>query len=293
MRFVRGIVLLSSLLLPGLCGFLPSSAGAQAPAGVELLVRGDDMGTSHAANEACIASYRSGIVRSVEVLVPGAWFLESAKLLKENPGLDAGVHLCLTSEWEGCKWRPLTCAPTLVDENGYFRPMTSQRRDFPPNTGFLEAKPDPAEVERELRAQIELARRHLPRLSHLSAHMGTATATPQLRAITRKLAQEYQLRLEDDSLKHAGSFPGATPAEREAALLRLLETLTPGRWLLIEHPGADTPEMRAQGHPGYYNVASERAAVTVAFTSERVKSLVRERGVKLISYGELDAVTSR
>jgi len=62
---------------------------------------------------------------------------------------------------------------------------------------------------------------------------------------------------------------------------------------LIEHPGADTPEMRAQGHLGYDNVAGERAAVTFAFTSERVKARVRERGVKLISYAELDALTSR
>jgi len=48
------------------------------------------------------------------------------KLLQGNPGLDVGVHLTLTSEWEGCKWGPLTRAPSLADQNGYFRPMTSQ-----------------------------------------------------------------------------------------------------------------------------------------------------------------------
>src|SRR5215831_12883389 len=164
---------------------------------IRLLVRGDDMGVAQSVNEACIRSARDGIVRSVEVIVPGPWFLDAVRLLKENPGLDVGVHLALTSEWERVKWRPLTHSPSLVDADGYFRPMTSQRPDFPPDTGFIDAKPKPEEVERELRAQIEMARRHLgKRVSHVSTHMGAAVATPELRAITEKLAKEFALKLE-------------------------------------------------------------------------------------------------
>lgn len=245
------------------------------------------MGVCQAANEACIQAYRSGIVRSVEVIVPGAWFLDAVRLLHENPGLDAGVHLTLTSEWERCKWRPLTHAPSLTDSNGCFYPMTSQRKDFPPNTGFLQANPKLDEVEEELRAQIELARRHLPHLSHVSAHMGTPTATPQLRAVVLKLAEAFHLRLETPGLKSARGFPGKNPLEREAALVNLLEKLEPGRWLLVEHPGFDTPEMRALGHLGYEDVAADRQGVTHAFTSERVKALIRQRGIQLISYADL------
>lgn len=94
---------------------------------IQLLVRADDMGVAQAVNEACIQSYREGIVRSVEVIVPGPWFLDAVRLLQENPELDVGVHLALTSEWERVKWRPLTHAPSLVDADGYFRPMTRQR----------------------------------------------------------------------------------------------------------------------------------------------------------------------
>lgn len=82
---------------------------------IELLVREDDMGVAEATNEACIRCYQKGIARSVEVIVNGAWFLDAARLLRDNPGLDVGVHLCLTSEWERCKWRPLTNAPSLAD----------------------------------------------------------------------------------------------------------------------------------------------------------------------------------
>jgi predicted glycoside hydrolase/deacetylase ChbG (UPF0249 family) len=53
------------------------------------------------------------------------------------------------------------------------------------------------EVERELRAQIELLRKHLPRVSHVSTHMGAAMATPELRELTRRLAAEYGLGFGD------------------------------------------------------------------------------------------------
>jgi len=48
-----------------------------------LIVRGDDMGFSHAANEALIKTYKEGIERFVEVLVPSPWFPEAVKLLEK------------------------------------------------------------------------------------------------------------------------------------------------------------------------------------------------------------------
>ena len=89
----------------------------------DLVIRIDDMGAFHSVNTASIDTYRNGIATSVEVLAVGSWFPEAVKMLKENPGLDVGIHLALTSEWENVKWRPLTHCPSLVDENGYFYPM--------------------------------------------------------------------------------------------------------------------------------------------------------------------------
>jgi len=255
---------------------------------IRLLVRGDDMGVAQSVNEACIRSARDGIVRSVEIIVPGPWFLDAVRLLKENPGLDVGVHLTLTSEWERVKWRPLTHAPSLVDADGYFRPMTSQRPDFPPDTGFVQANPKPEEVERELRAQIEMARRHLgDRVSHVSTHMGTAVATPELRAITEKLAGEFHLRLEAPR-RPPGRWSGnsLSAEQKEEGLIKLLEVLGPGTWMIVEHPAFDTPEMRKIGHKGYENVAADRAGVTQAFTSAKVKEVIARRKITLISYAE-------
>jgi hypothetical protein len=140
-----------------------------------------------------------------------------------------------------------------------------------------------------LRAQIDMARRLLGnRVSHVSAHMGAATATPELKAITAKLAKEYHLRT-DEGLKPAPPFGNRTMSsdQRERALMAVLEKLPKGDWLIVEHPGYDTPETRAMGHKGYENVATDRSNVRRAFTSERVKKIVKQRGIKLIGYDEL------
>ena len=283
MRFAFCVCVASAL-------FTSSLAPAREPAGeIRLLVRADDMGAAQSINEACVLTAREGIVRSVEVIVPGPWFLDAVRLLKEHPDIDAGVHLALTSEWERVKWRPLTHAPSLVDENGYFFPTTNRRPDFPPGTAFLQARYKLDEVEKELRAQVELAKKHLPRVSHVSFHMGAAVATPELRAVAMKVAREHGLRTEQP--RPAGRWSGAnlSAAQKEQNLVALLERLDPGDWFIIEHPAFDTPEMRSVGHRGYENVAADRDGVTQAFISPKVKEVVARRKIRLIGYADLGA----
>lgn len=257
---------------------------------VRLIVRGDDIGSSHAANLACIESYRSGIVRSVELMVPCPWLPEAIRLLKENPGLDVGVHLVLTSEWEGMKWRPLTSAPSLVDADGFFFPMVWPNPNLPPRSSIKESTWKLAEVEQELRAQIELARRHLPRISHLSAHMGFTGLDPALADLVKRLGAEYHLATEADNTG-VKRFPGwgraRTADERIEAFIRNLKTLEPGTYLFVEHPGLDTPELRAIGHKGYEDVATDRAAVTRVFTSPAIRQAIDDLGIELVGLNAL------
>ena len=102
-----------------------------APTEIRLIVKGDDMAAGHGINVATIDAYKRGVLTTTNVIVPGPWFPEAARLLKENPGLDVGVHLALTSEWENVKWRPLTYAPSIVDPDGYFFPLVQPRPGFP------------------------------------------------------------------------------------------------------------------------------------------------------------------
>jgi predicted glycoside hydrolase/deacetylase ChbG (UPF0249 family) len=261
------------------------------PADIRLLVRADDMGAALGINEACIRACREGIVRSVEVIVPGPWFLDAVQRLQAHPEIDVGVHLCLTSEWERVKWGPLTAAPSLVHQDGSFYPWPRQRADFPPGTGLFDANPEPEEVEGELRAQIELLKRHLPRVSHVSAHMGAAVATRAGRAITRKLCREYGLRFESKGLETVRGWNGGwkTGEQKETDLAAAIATLDLGTHLIVEHPGLDTEDVRALGHGGNQDVAADRAGVTHALTSPKVRQAIEDRGVKLISHLDLPA----
>jgi len=265
-------------------------AAATGSSRIRLIVRGDDMGSSHAANEAVVRCYRDGVMRDVELMAVGPWFPEAARLLRENPGLDVGLHLALTSEWENVKWRPLTAAPSLVEPDGFFHPMI-----WPgPHYGAARAlhgqpwKLD--EIERELRAQIELTRREVPQLSHLSDHMGFQALGPEVQALVRRLAAEYRVDIAPEAL--GVGFVGwdgqpATPEEKVASFRRVVETLAPGTHLFVDHPALDGPEMRAIGHVGYENVALDRQGVTDAWTSAAVKETVKRRGIELIGYREL------
>ena len=268
-----------------------ASGAAPAPAGIRLIVRGDDIGSAHAANLACIEAYKKGIVRSVEIMVPCSWFLEAVKLLEEVPDLDVGVHLTLTSEWENYKWRPLTSCPSLVDRDGYFFPTIWPSERFPASMALRSQKWSIEEVEKELRAQIELARRHVPRISHLSYHMGCDSFDPRVRELCSKLAAEYKLDI-DPSRSGVKYFPlrskGETVEDRIAGFTEALQKLEPGTtYLFVEHPGLDVPEMQAIGHIGYSDVARDRALVTRTFTDEKIRKVIEERGIQLIAYKDL------
>jgi len=257
---------------------------------IKLIIRGDDIGCSHAANIGCIDSYKNGIMRSVEIMPVCPWFPEAVKLLNENIGLDVGIHLALTSEWENYKWSPLTHAPSLVDENGYFFPMVWQREDFPPKTSLQKSDWQLDEIERELRAQIELVIKHLPHASHMGGHMGFAGLDPQIGELMTNLAKEYNLEV--DFEKHnVQRFEGWGKAEslkqRINNFVKNLNNLEPGTYIFVEHPAIDTPEMRSISHKGYENVAIDRDWVTKVFTSKKVKKAIKKKGIKLISYKDL------
>jgi hypothetical protein len=265
----------------------PTTVRAAPP---RLIVRGDDMGYAHSGNQALIDSHVRGIETSIEVIVPAPWFPEAARMLAQHASVDVGVHLALTSEWDAVKWRPLTAAPSLRDADGYFHPMVFPNRSYP-KRAIVENAWRLDDIEREFRAQIETARRHIPRVSHLSAHMGCTDLRADVKAMTRQLAREYRIDIwpEDHgvaSARYAGAH--GTSAEKIESFLRMLDGLEEGRtYLFVDHPGLDTPELRAIHHVGYEQVAADRQGVTDTFTSPRVRERVRRRGIQLIGYRDL------
>lgn len=255
-----------------------------------LIIRGDDMGFAHAANEALIKSFKQGIEQSIEVLVPSPWFPEAVKMLANESKVDVGVHLALTSEWENVKWRPLTCCPSLTDSSGYFYPMLYPNPNYPGKA--LKQHPwKIIEIENELRAQIELAIRKIPRISHVSAHMGCDMLDKDVTLLVKKLAKEYKIDIDprDFAVKSIG-YQGlaVTPAEKVKSFINMIDSLKPGSvYLFVDHPAFDSPEMRAIYHIGYENVAADREGVVETFTSPQVIEALKRKQIKLISYADL------
>ena len=261
----------------------------------ELVIRIDDMGAFHSVNEASVATYRDGIAKSVEVMPVAAWFPEAVKMLKENPGLDVGLHLTLTSEWENVKWRPLTHCPSLTDKDGYFYPMIKPNLNYP-GQALTEHEWDIREIEQEFRAQIEVALQNIPQLSHVTGHMASTAFSKEVNELTLRLAKEYNLscidRMDSDkeyNFQYIGyTGPNKTLQDKESSFLASLEKLEAGkRYLFLDHPAYADDEMATVFHIGYENVAEDRQGVTDLLTSPCVKQAIEERGIRLIDINQL------
>src|SRR5262249_37645929 len=137
----------------------------------------------------------------------------------------------------------------------------------------------------------ELAKKRIPRVSHVSGHMGCSGLSPEVRALVKRLAREYGLDIAPEelgvkSVSYAGSR--ATSEEKIASFMKAVERLEPGQtYLFVDHPGLGSPELRAIHHVGYENVAADRQGVTDAWTDPRVRKLIKARGIQLIGYRDL------
>ncbi len=132
----------------------------------------DDAGMSYESNLGTIKALKEGVANSVSVMMPTPWVPGFVHFLKDNPDVDAGLHLTLTSEWKSYRWGPLAGKPTvpsLVDQEGALWR----------SVGEVVRNGTPEEVEREIMAQLDRARTLGFEPTHLDSHMGTLFATPE------------------------------------------------------------------------------------------------------------------
>jgi len=259
---------------------------------IRLLVRADDMASSWAANEGCLRACTKGIARSVEVMMPCAWVPDAAHKLAREPGIDVGIHLTLTSEWDASKWRPLTAAPSLTDENGYFLPLLTPRAD--------DTRPSLAQrnwaleqIQTEFQAQIEYGLRLFPQASHISSHMTRhfRDFDDRLDGTIEWLCQKYNLRNDPlgSSVPMLAAYPkpDRTPRKRIEAFLKTIRELTPGTYMVVDHPTAHSEDETELGHDGYRDVAEDRRSCLSVFTSRELVAECDRLGIELIDYRAL------
>jgi predicted glycoside hydrolase/deacetylase ChbG (UPF0249 family) len=172
--------------------------------------------------------------------------------------------------------------PSLVDGNGHFYASEAE---------FAAATVDLAEVEMELRAQIERALRAGLRVDYLDYHMLTAVSTPELRAIVERLANEYHLGLSRYFGEASVSIWDADPQDKLSSLLDHVHNAQPGLNLLVIHLGMETREMSAMvdlnNASDPYRVAIHRQAELDAITSPAFRVAIAEASIELLTYKDI------
>lgn len=137
-----------------------------------LILHIDDVGMSWDSNMGAIEAMEQGVANSLSIMMPCPWVPGFLHYMNEHPGLDAGLHLTLTSEWKDYRWHPLSgrqAVPGLVDTEGAMWRSVQ----------LVVKNASPDEVEAEIREQLRRARDMGFEPTHLDSHMGTLFATPQ------------------------------------------------------------------------------------------------------------------
>lgn len=151
-----------------------------------VVIHVDDAGMSHDSDVGVEKSLDAGLATSFSVMMPCPWVPEIVHYIKVHPGVDAGLHLTLTSEWSEYRWGPAAgpgVVPGLVDSEGAMWPSVEEAAQH--------ATAD--EVETEIRAQLARALRMGFRPTHLDSHMGTLFATPEFIARYIKVGAENHI----------------------------------------------------------------------------------------------------
>jgi len=249
----------------------------------------DDLGSCHAANVGVFQAIRDGAATCASLMVPAPWAGHAAEL--SLPTDDIGVHLTLNAEHECYRWGPITHAPSLQSGEG----------GFPRTLEDLWEHADPAEVLRELRAQVERALAWGIDVTHLAPHLTAITLRPEFFDVYLELAVEFALpiRLPSTVSAEQAGFPFRRLAQDESIVFpdhfdhdwragsahrvyAAIEALQPGVTEIHVQPAIDTPEVRALGEytQGWIDDLE-------LVTGDDLRDRLEASGAKLIGYRAL------
>lgn len=151
----------------------------------KLIVNADDFGLTEGVNRAILGGHHNGIITSATLMANGPAFDSAVVACLAAAALGVGVHLNLT---HGRPVSRLTDVPSLVAPDGCFYPSPAGLVQQ-----ILTRRVRLAEVERELRSQIDKVASAGVRITHLDSHKHIHVV-PQLFNVVVKLAREYGIR---------------------------------------------------------------------------------------------------
>lgn len=270
-----------------------------------IVFHADDIGMCHALVAAYTDLWGNSPLSSAATMVPCAWFPETARLVREQASADMGVHLTLTSEWDGMRWGAISTgdsATGLLDAEGYFyRDSASVQKH---------AKVEAVKVE--LREQIERAKAAGIDITHIDSHMGSILHPRFLSSyvelgfefgvpamivrytveqfgwwgIEKEDAEQlvqYTQQIEQRGMPifdeiHGMPLDGHFEDDKRLAYAKdVLDTIPAGLHYFIIHPSIDSAELRAIAPDWRARVGDYRL-----FLNDGWRKVVEASGVKVI-----------
>jgi predicted glycoside hydrolase/deacetylase ChbG (UPF0249 family) len=228
-----------------------------------LIVHADDLGVTHSVNAASVKALEGGGINSASLMVPCPWFPEIADYAKSHPDADFGLHLTLTSERVYYRWGPVAPrdqVPSLVDADGYLH------HDWSGETHI-----NPADVLREIRAQVARALAMGVKPTHLDSHQNRLFQT-------NKDLLETILRV-----GHENHLPVLIPRNWFGAFPFLEKTLGPND-VVIDQVITVEPDLAPQKWNDFYGDALNHLqpgvtefVIHLAYADDEMKAATRER----------------
>jgi len=260
-----------------------------------LIIHIDDIGMSYAANKAAINLFKKGIATSGSIMMPCPWAHDFIKWHNKNPQYDVGIHLTHTSEWDVCRWRPVSDAkdvPDLLDEDGFmWKGFDNELSSVPCS-----------QVEHEIYAQINLAKKWGLRFTHIDSHMWVVASNPSFLKVYLEAASKYNIvpniskdMLWDEERReiYRGSgFPlvtgkissgeGEDLETKKQDFIKKAKEIKPGLNVLTIHPVIETPEIK-EIIPTWH----KRYLEYLLFMDDEVRQVLDDLGIRRIGWEDV------
>lgn len=167
----------------------------------QLIVNADDFGLHPLINAGIIKGHQEGFITSTSLMPSASCWQEAVRLAKENPRLGIGVHLTLVGGVPSVL--PKEQVSSLLDDDGLFLPdyVAFAKRYY---SGAVKK----AELEAELRAQLERALSCGVNITHIDSHQHTHVL-PGINSLVLKLSNEYNIirvRIPKEGYLFTGGF---------------------------------------------------------------------------------------
>ena len=286
----------------------------------QLILNADDFGMTRGVNEGIILAHRDGVLTSTTLMANGPEFDDAVSRAKLNPKLGVGCHLVLVG---GPSVAPREKISSLADATGNL-PTSLAGLVGRLSSGLIRI----TAIERELRAQIEKIRSAGIEPTHLDTHKHTHAHPKVMEAVGRVAKELGIMRIRKpmenlrdswQSTRHetagrtkeliaAAAARAVTPwfqtiarkygllspdyflglamtGQLSPTVLRgVIGTVVDGTTEIMLHPGICDADLARSGS----RLQKQREDELQGLLDPGVRSAVTERGIRLISYRELN-----